>query len=570
MTDEARRRVRKAMLARHATSPRVRGQYKRSIRAARLAQEQQRAAFADTQQHPAALPLVPEPRKRRRTGWILALGLLPILLIGAVGVYAANVYGHVQKAVSTIVVAPVVTGGNGNGNIPQPVSVVDTRPTNTPDSGGKIATLPPFTPAPTAPPYVAANWDQKSPVTFLLLGVDTREGDTDPSHSDTIILVYVDPTEKKVNLLSIPRDLKVTQASGGVAKMSDVYSNGEATKYHDPKGDGYGGVRLVADTVRQNFHIQIDYFAQVNFGGFRKIVDTIGGVTVDNPSTLKDDEYPTEDYQFTRVFFPAGPMHINGAEALEYARTRHGDGNNDFQRNDRQQQVILAIREQALKQNLFGKANQLIDSLADSIRTDFPPGTGYSQWLGFANFAKDLSNNNIRQFSLNDLLYDDTGRDGVYYAGVDWQKALDIARQFSPKENDTAIAAQARQGVNTNAKITVENGTRNGGLSNRWSQALVKVGYPKASGDGFVDAPATIKGNVPKSKVLYFDAANLDAAKAVAKAMGLTPDVVEVRLKRPPVEADARIFPADTDILVLLGDDAVEPSARPPTGPGTT
>ena len=85
--------------------------------------------------------------------------------------------------------------------------------------------------------------------------------------------------------------------------MADVYANGEINEYVDPTR---GGIALVRDTIEQNFRIQIDYFAQVDFTGFRKIVDTFGGVTVDNPYPIKDNEYPTEDYQFTRVFFPAG------------------------------------------------------------------------------------------------------------------------------------------------------------------------------------------------------------------------------------------------------------------------
>ncbi len=544
MGDDARKRVRKAMLARNAASPRLRGQYRRSVRAARIAAEQERVPLAvPISGTPPGAPLPPATRPRRAP-WILIFALLPLLLIGTAGAYALSIFGTAQQNISKIQQPSV-------GDILARATVADVRPTNTPDSRGVIATLPPPTPAAAAPTALPpVNFDRKEPFTILLLGVDTREGDTDASHSDTIILAYVDPLEKKVNLLSVPRDLLVTQAGGGgQAKMADVYANGDAIKYK-----GIGGVGYVWDTIQLNFRLKIDYYAQVDFNGFQKIVDTIGGVTVDNPSILKDDEYPTPDYQYTRIFFPAGIVHLSGTEALQYARTRHGEGNSDFQRNNRQQQVIVGIREQALKQNLFSQATPLINALGDSIKTDFPS----NQWLGFANFAKDLSNNTIQQFSLNGLLYDNI-INGGYYAGINWTEANKIVKQFSPKENYDYIASQARQSVANapTAKVTIENATTNGGLAKRWSEALVQQGFVKTAGDGFVDAPATIKGKTPKTTVYYFDPAGQEAAKAVAKAMGLRPDVVLLASRRP---AEA---PPDAEILVIVGDDAGEPGSRP-------
>ena len=408
-----------------------------------------------------------------------------------------------------------------------------------------IATLPPATPtvAPTEPPPI--NFDRKDPFTIMMLGVDTREGDTDPSRSDTIILAYIDPVAKHVNMISIPRDLLVTQAGGfGQAKMSDVYANGEASKYVDPKR---GGIALVRDTIEQNFRVQIDYYAQVDFVGFRKIIDTIGGVTVDNPYPIKDDEYPTEDYQFTRVFYPAGPVHLYGAEALQFARTRHDD--NDFQRNARQQQVILGVRQQALQLNLLKNAPSLIDTLGDSITTDFPTG----EWISFGKFGIDLQGNAIQQFTLTDLLQD-TIINGGYYATLDWNQGIARMKEFSPKENRDAITAQTNAGVNKNAKVVVENGTRNGGLANRWSLALQRKGYASAT---FIDAPPGVKGNVAKTKILYFNSSNQQTAAALAKTFGLNASAVDGNAKRPAESGNA-------EILVLLGDDAIEPGTGPP------
>lgn len=546
MDNDARRRIRRAMLAKKATSPKVRGQYKRAMRAARLEQE----ARAQTEFGPRGArvrpgeptpPIVPPPKRKSPARWVIALAALPILLIFAVGAYALNIVIHAERAANKI---QTDTLPRGNG-----VIVASTpQPTNTPNPLGTIAPLPTVksTPLPTEAPPI--NFDRKDPFTILMLGVDTREGDTDPSRSDTIILAYVDPLEKHVNMMSIPRDLLVTQAGGfGQAKMSDVYANGETNKYVDPTR---GGIALVRDTLEQNFRIQIDYYAQVDFNGFRKIIDAFGGVTVDNPYPIKDDAYPTEDYQFTRVFFPAGILHLYGEEALQFARTRHDD--NDYQRNARQQQVILGIRQQALQLNLLTKATGLIDTLGDSIRTDFPRGSANSNWISFAKFGMDLPGNAIQQFTLTDLITECPNCNG-FYAIVDWNRAVARAREFSPKENRDSIVAQANSGVNTNAKVVVENGTRNGGLANRWSVALQKEGYAAAR---FIDAPPNVKGNVAKTKILYFSPDNEKTAGALAKILGFNPSSVDGKAKRPAEAGDA-------EIVVLLGDDAKEPGPAP-------
>ena len=548
MGDDARKRIRRAMHARQAASPKLRGQYKRAIRAARLEQEARAQTefgprTARVRQTEAMPAIVPPPEKRKSPArWVIILAALPVLLLLGVGAYALNIIIHADNAANKIARSPLPRGT-------APIATSIPQPTNTPNALGTIAPLPTVqtTPIPTEPPPI--NFDRKDPFTILMLGVDTRVGDTDPSRSDTIIIAYVDPLLKHVNLLSIPRDLLVTQAGGfGQAKMSDVYANGEINKYVDPTR---GGIALVRDTIEQNFRIQIDYYAQVDFVGFRKIVDAFGGVTVDNPYPIKDDEYPTEDYQFTRVFFPAGLVHLNGDEALKFARTRHDD--NDFQRNQRQQQVLLGIRQQALQLNLLAKATGLIDTLGDSLSTDFPRGNLNSNWIGFAKFGTDLQGNAIQQFTLTDLLRD-TYINGIYYATLDWNLAIARAKEFSPKENRDSIAAQANAGVNTSAKVVVENGTRNGGFANRWSATLQKEGYANAS---FIDAPPAIKGNVPKTKILYFTPDNQTTAVALAKTLGLNPDSVDGNTKRPPEAGPA-------DVVILLGDDTKEPGPAPP------
>ena len=401
----------------------------RPIRRARVAAEREGSR--------ANGPL-PTARGRRIPFWVVLVGIVPVLLVVAMGAYALNVLSHAQRAVGRISQPSVAEVVHATGVPPLP----DLRPTNTPDAQGIPAPLPTIPPAPT--PLPPPNFARKDPFTVMLLGVeDQRNGPDDASRSDTIILAYVDPLEKHVNLLSIPRDLRVTQPGGrGPAKMADVFANGDALKYK-----GVGGVAFVWDTVEQNFQIKIDYYVRANFDGFAKIVDTVGGVTVDNPYPIKDDSYPTADFQFTRVFFPTGIFHLDGAEALQYVRTRHDD--DDYARNARQQQVILSIREQAKRLNLLSHATQLIDTLGDTFRTDLPT----DQWIGMAQFGIGLPRDAFHQYTLTDLLAGTT-INGIFYSTVNWSQAVARAAAFSPKENNQALRATGQRST----AVTVRSG----------------------------------------------------------------------------------------------------------------
>jgi len=590
MNTEARKRIRHVVLARHATSPRLRGKYQRSIHAARLSDEAHAMplppmplppvanegtnAFPRTGNVPGT-PALPQEfvrphsapammdalrartrvnqlplhtRPARRTAiWAIALAMLPILILGRIGVGALSITGHTQDAIHRIYVSPPSGITDSSGFMPDSVGLS----TNTPNDQGAI--VPRSTvaqPVATVPPFT-----RNTPFTMLLLGVeDQRNGENDYSRSDTLILAYIDPAAKRVSLLSIPRDLFVPQADGhGPAKFADIFANGDSEKYK-----GSGGIALVQDTVSQYFDITIDYFVRVNFQGLQKIVDAVGGVTVDSPYSVKDDAYPTEDFQYTRVYFPAGLMHLNGAEALQYARTRHGD--NDYQRNARQQQIILAVREQAVKANLFAQAPSIIDAVADSVRTSFPP----DQWLPFASFAKDLKANTIEQYNLTDLLTEHNDPT-IFYSTIDQKQAIERVHKFAPTGSRTPPTATPKPATPVptatpvpiaKARVVVENGTTTGGLAQRWSQALVGQGVAIA-GDGYVDAPPAIKGQTARSTILVFGPDDT-TAKTLAKTLGLAPSVVTLNASRfaPLIAPD---LPMGTDILIVLGDDAREP-----------
>jgi len=327
----------------------------RQLRAAR-----QGASF-EPGDAPVSVPL--RPSRRRVSLSALAATLLLVFVVG-IGAYLAPLAWASWRAYQRVFTTPV------------PRANVIVNAEGTPE----VVLISPDDPAIQLP-----DWDKKDRINVLLLGVDRREAGDVP-RADTIIVVTIDPLTKDVGMLSIPRDLLVTIPGYGQEKINAAYPLGMSSSLTGPG--------LLRATIEYNFGIPIHYYAEVDFEGFVRIVDTLGGVVVDVPAPIKDDEYPGEDYNYTRIYFAPGLQHMDGRTALRYVRTRHDD--NDFSRGYRQQQVLRALREQGLRLDLLRKAPQLVDALADTVRTDLSP----QQVLALAKLGSEIPRERIRSFTL--------------------------------------------------------------------------------------------------------------------------------------------------------------------------
>lgn len=342
-------------------------------------------------------------------------------------------------------------------------------------------------------------WDGKDRVTILLLGVDTREDEA--SRSDTMILVNIDPATKAASMLSIPRDMKVIVPGYGVHKINSAYAFGDADKVPG------GGPGLVIRTIEANFGIPVNYYAQVDFKGFTKIIDTIGGLTIDVPYPIKDDEYPGPGNQYMRIFFQTGWQHMDGTQVLQYARTRHDDG--DGRRSARQQQVLLALRDQAISKNLLSKAPQLLADLGDAVRTDLQP----NQALQLARLGSEIDPAAIVQYSLDDALTEEAIEGQPYFLVADWSAVGQILTQFTGTQVTPPMSALAS--ANLNAEIRIEDGTFNPGLGDRVKEVLVANGFTNVT---VTDKPDL--GNYPTSSITT-DSNSLTTAYFAANLLGL-------------------------------------------------
>lgn len=249
-----------------------------------------------------------------------------------------------------------------------------------------------------AQPGVAPAAEQAAPVlsqptlNILLLGTDARPEDTEPTRTDAMVLVRIARDSGRVSMLSIPRDLWVSYASGGEGRINGAYAAGE--KRYGPGG----GAAVAKSTVGRLLGLKVDHFVLINFQGFETLIDRLGGIKIDVPEPIHDPAYPTDDYGTIEVRFDAGPQLMDGERALIYARTRHADS--DFGRNQRQQLVLMAIFNRIRERGLLQQLTSLDDytgALRGYVQTDLTR----SRMLEIANFARDISADDVLRYAID-------------------------------------------------------------------------------------------------------------------------------------------------------------------------
>lgn len=238
------------------------------------------------------------------------------------------------------------------------------------------------TPIPTAEP-----WTGTDRVNILLMGIDRRPGEPFVSRTDTMMIISIDPSAQTAAILSIPRDLYVVIPGRGRDRINTAFVYGAVG--NNPAG----GAALTKQTVEYNLGIRINHYVLVDFSAVIKGVDALGGIDVNVPVTINDPRFPDMNYGYDPLFIPSGLQHFDGELALKYARTRHVD--NDFGRAQRQQQVILALRQKALSLGVGDLLRQiplLYQQLAQGVRTDL----SLDQIMRLATTASEIPSENIR------------------------------------------------------------------------------------------------------------------------------------------------------------------------------
>jgi LCP family protein required for cell wall assembly len=343
------------------------------------------------------------------------------------------------------------------------------------------------------------------PVNIVVAGIDSRDGLThrqevelhvgaDVSmNSDTLMLVHISADHSRVQVVSLPRDSWVNIPGHGMNKINAAI--------------GLGGVPLMVQTVEQATGLVINDFVEVNFLGFVKVIDALGGVNICLPYAV-DDSY-------TGLHMPAGMHHVDGITALKFARDRHSFAASDLARISDQQQLMSSVFTEATNSGLLAnpfRLQQFVSSLSAAVKVD-----KNFNLVRMADELRGLRSANItfRTVPLATANYiAPTGQDAVLW-NASAARAL-----FNGLKNDTLAAAKSHRRAVKRARLSrskvsidIYNGTWTSGLSARTGRQLSALGF-KVHRAGLNWAQHTLA-----KTIIQYPAGQLAAARLLQKVL---------------------------------------------------
>lgn len=375
--------------------------------------------------------------------------------------------------------------------------------------------------------------DPEKRVNILVMGLDRRpdEGDQ-PTRTDTMFVLTIDPQTNTAGILGIPRDLYVEipyRTGDGFYKdrINSAYVAGETQDYPG------GGPGLVRQVIEHNLGISIDHYVIVDFEGFVELIDALDGIDIYVPEAVRDTKYLPRERGLSVVSFEVGQQHMDGQTALDYSRIRYGS--TDFERIQRQQRVIFAAIAKAKELNLTN-VNKLINlwgKYKNTIETDIND----LRMPGFAALAAQVDPDQITALSLGAATLPWTTPGGAAVLLFDRMLVDQIAQALF---NDQQL-------LEDNAFVEVQNGAGTEGLAGRAVDYLAGFGFPSSA----LIAADTVDGTVrPLTEIIDFSGKDYSVERLASL---LTVPAEQVRSAGP---GDDQLRTSDADILVILGADA--------------
>ncbi len=345
--------------------------------------------------------------------------------------------------------------------------------------------------------------EENDRVNFLLMGIG-GEGHDGPQLTDTIIFASYKPSTGDVGMISIPRDMTVPIPGHGWRKVN------HANAYGEMKEPGSGPM-LAMDVISEVLDEEINYYVRVDFDGFAKLIDDIGGIDVYVERSFTDYNYPAHGMAYANcgsntqvneegevisvpvyncryevLSFQEGWTHMDGDTALKYVRSRKGTNGegSDFARARRQQRVLLAIKDKIFSAETFlnpARISRILDTLQDNIATNLDTW----ELIRLANEFKDKDLNDVTSHVLDSSadspLYA-TSLNGAYVLlpkNDDWSAVQELADNiFEADALTTAVAAQEPPEEKPRfVRVEIQNGTNITGLAFRTSQLLDGQGF---------------------------------------------------------------------------------------------
>lgn len=390
------------------------------------------------------------------------------------------------------------------------------------------------TPLPLLSPDSFQAYEGTERISILLLGIDTRCGEVGPTRTDSMMLISLDPVNLTGSALSFPRDLWVEIPDVGMHRINQAHYWGE---YYALPGSG---PELARRTVEQMVGMPVDHYLTVNFNAFIQFVNLIGGIEMDVPETINDPTYPDECYGYEGFFIEAGEQKLNGSTALKYARTRATDGG-DIDRAERQQDVILAVRDKVMRlgmvPQLIAKSPQLWQTLQDNINTTLTDVEAIQLALLLQDIQREDIETAVIDFGSVYTRKTDDGQD-VLIPRTD--AVREIRDDLFPLVTAGPVSAESLYSAmqEEGARVAIYNGTRVFGLAAETQSFLIEQGIDVTE-IGNADA-ATFNHTI-----VWDYGSHPNTTRYLTSSMNLPP--LNVR----PTDSDAD----EWDIMIILGED---------------
>jgi LCP family protein required for cell wall assembly len=398
--------------------------------------------------------------------------------------------------------------------------------------------------------------EDRGRINILFLGIG-GENHAGGQLTDTMMVFSIDTKDKKVAMLSIPRDLAVPIENMGWRKINNVNA------YAEMSTKGSGGI-AASQTVSEILKSPIDYYIKIDFAGFKKLIDYFGGVEIDVENTFDDYTYPANGQEenpnytarFEHLHFDKGVQMMNAETALKYARSRHSYGveGTDFARARRQQKVIQALKDKALSVSTLTNPT-LIANIYSTLQANMSTNLKVWELLKVWNLVKNINQNNITTKVLSNqpsgLLVDTTGADGAYLLMPRTGNFTEIQYYFQHIFEAAPEQVKAKI-TNEQAKVRILNGTWVNGLASKMASDLEKYNFE------IVNVGNCSRQNFETSVIydLTFgakkDSLEMLKKKTNANVSFTLPDWLKADLAREAASGTASQQP---DLILILGQD---------------
>ncbi len=312
-------------------------------------------------------------------------------------------------------------------------------------------------------------------VNVLLLGKG-GPGHDGADLTDTVMVASIDTCQKEIGLLSIPRDLYVQMPGDGSMKINAIYATSKQQAIYQGKSKKEAekiAIKTTEKVAEEVTGLPIHYYSMVDFEAFRKAIDTVGGIDINVKNELYDPTVAWEN-NWSPVIAKKGQQHFDGKKALLYSRSRHGSARGDFDRAERQREVLVALRDKTLSLGTFGnplKLSQLLDAFGRHAQTDL----SVDDIMKLYEVAQDVEGQKVTSIGLADPPNDYVTTDNIAGLSVVIPKAglndySDIQRYIRIKLKDGYLRKE-------NASVIVLNGTTTPGLATKYTNVLKGYGY---------------------------------------------------------------------------------------------